>query len=344
MATLLSSANGLTPVAELKSDGSSVVKATLGETTVALGLSPAETQQVIAKLVPPVVTPPAETPPVEKAKETPVSKIIIGTNDFSGWQEAPAKTMVAAGIKCGRNEGTGEVAKAISYGHDPTDSVVIVGNTSSGSRLSTVNKATQTAQVVKEAEACAALGVELLEFMNEPYFKGQSHNKEGGVYAGLYLSALAAIKAKGLKVKLLACLDAEMAWVEAMPVEFWSNVQGLTIHPYGEQTWNYGLAGYLKCLQYASSKGANVGYYVTEYGVELKGKNTQYPGFSVSTEAERQAAVTSMYNFLIKDKTAGGCKAIYYYQSHNDGTGTFGFMDDTNKPLPLMSTIAAFAR
>lgn len=291
-----------------------------------------------------VEVPAAPQPPPHK-EEPPVkpTSVIIGTNDFSGWQEGPAKTMVAAGIKAGRIEGTGELSKAIGYGAVASEMMVIVGNTSDGSRLSTVNKSAQTAEVVKEAEACAKLGVGLLEFMNEPYLKGASHNKEGAKYAELYLSALAAIEAKGLKVRLLASLDCELSWVEAMPATFWASVQGFTIHPYGSLSWSFGWAGYLKCLEYASKKGANVGWFVSEDGTELNGKTTQYPGFSVPTETERVQLVHAKYETYIASTVAGGCEGIYYYQSHNDSTGTFGFMDNTNKALPLMSTIAAFA-
>lgn len=327
-----------------------------------------------AKPTPPIEPPPVKPPPIEPPK----TSVIIGTNDFSGWQESPAKTMVAAGIKAGRIEGTGELSKAIGYGAVASEMMVIVGNTSDGSRLSTVNKSAQTAEVVKEAEACTKLGVGLLEFMNEPYLKGASHNKEGAKYAELYLSALAAIEAKGLKVRLLASLDCELSWVEAMPATFWASVQGFTIHPYGALSWSYGWAGYLKCLAYAEAKGANVGWFVSEDGVELNGVNmpmpaagtkshkiihaaadaelerrpltdrdlfvsTVYPGFSVPTEAERQPLVKSKIETYIASKVAGGCGGFYYYQSHNDSTGTFGFMDNTNKALPLMSTIAAFA-
>lgn len=283
--------------------------------------------------------PPVKPPPVEPPK----TGVIIGTNDLSGWQEAPAKAMIVAGINAGRIEGTGELSKAIGYGAVASEMMVIVGNTSDGSHLSTVNKSAQTAEVVKEAEACAKLGVGLLEFMNEPYLKGASHNKEGARYAELYLSALAAIEAKGLKVRLLASLDCELSWVEAMPATFWTSVQGFTIHPYGSLSWSYGWAGYLKCLEYAQKKGANVGWFVSEDGTELNGKTTQYPGFSVPTETERQALVKSKIETYIASKVAGGCGGFFYYQSHNDSTGTFGFMDNTNKALPLMSTIAAFA-
>lgn len=290
----------------------------------------------------PAAPKPIEPPPHEEEPPKP-TKVIIGTNDWSGWQEGPAKTMLTAGIKAGRIEGTGELSKAIGYGAIASEMMVIVGNTSDSSRLSSVNKSAQTAEVLKEAEACAARGTQLLEFMNEPYLKGASHNKEGAKYAELYLSALAAIEAKGLKVRLLASLDCELSWVEAMPAEFWASVQGFTIHPYGSLSWSYGWAGYLKCLEYASKKGANVGWFVTEDGVELNGKTTQYPGFSVNSEAERQALIKSKIETYIASTVAGGCEGFYYYQSHNDSTGTFGFMDNTNKPLPLMSTIASFA-
>jgi hypothetical protein len=47
-----------------------------------------------------------------------------------------------------------------------------------------------------------------------------------------------------------------------------------------------------------------------------------------------------MYKTLLADPR---CKGIWYYQSHNDSTGKFGFMDNSNAPLPLMGTIAAEA-
>jgi hypothetical protein len=67
------------------------------------------------------------------------------------------------------------------------------------------------------------------------------------------------------------------------------------------------------------------------------------PPVTPPPETERQAQVKSMYERLIADKTAGGCKGIYYYQSHDD-SNPFGFMNSDNSPRPLMSTIAAFAK
>lgn len=279
----------------------------------------------------------------EEEKPKPVKKVIIGINDFSGWRQQAAEVLIKAGIKCGRFEGTGEVSKGISYGHDPSETLVIVGNTSDGSRLSTVRATTQTAQVLAEVKQLVALGVTKGEFMNEAYLKGSSHNNEGATYAKLYLSALAAIRAAGLNFRLYANIDATMSWVEEMPTEFWVKVQGYTIHPYGAQSWAWGLAGYLKCLEYAAKKGASVGYIASEYGVELDGTeqgNSNFPQFSVKTEVERQKVIASMYERLIADNTAGGCEGIYYYQSHDD-SGKWGLMDGLT-PRASLSTVASF--
>lgn len=345
---------GLTPVPTLNADGSAVIRLTgNAHYNPVLDLTRGDVATVLKGLSAPIVAPPPAKPPVTPPATPPVTppviasrRIIIGTCDFSGWQEAPAKTMIAAGIKCGRHEGTSEVARALGYGHDPKDTLVIIGNTSDGQRLSAINQSALVGQCVKECEELVKLGVEKAELLNEWYLKGVAHNKECGVYEKLYLAVLAAIRAKGLAIRLYAGLDCELSQVEGMSAEFWAKVQGFTIHPYGTPSWSYGLAGYLQCLAYASQKGANVGYIVSEYGVELNGQeqgSTKFPGFSALNETLRGAQVETMYNLLTADRTAGGCEGIYYFQSHDDDGTTFGFMDNTNKPRELMNVISKYA-
>jgi len=48
-------------------------------------------------------------------------------------------------------------------------------------------------------------------------------------------------------------------------------------------------------------------------------------------ECKMQAA----YSALLADPPSGG---IWWYQSHDDGTGDFGFMDSSKPPAPVIST------
>lgn len=303
--------------------------------------------QVIAWAVAP--PPPTPEPKPEPPAPPAIKSFVIGTNDPVGWGLANGKQIVAAGIKGARIEGPSQLVQTIEAGY--TDILVIVGNTSDGSRLSTVNKTSQTAQVVKEAEECAGAiaahsGVSIeLEFMNEAYFKGASHNNEGAIYAALYSSAQAAIKAKGINIPLLANLDATLGWVEAMPVSFFATVDAWSIHPYGTPSWAYGLAGYLKALAYVEAHGGTGVHVVTEYGQEINGAeqgNSSFPGFSVALESERQTNTVQMAEGRYADPR---CRGFYYYESHHESTTVkFGFYDRSNNALPLMGTLAGLAK
>jgi hypothetical protein len=279
---------GLTATPKLNSDGSGSIALASGTLHPELRLTASEVAAALtAWTAKPAPTPPAPTPVPAPPQPTPTTSVIFGTNDGSGWNRAPglpASEIIAAGMTSERLEGTGGLALSKACGFK--DQVVIVGNTSSGSSLVSVNVTAHTAQVLREAEACAAAGVELLEFGNEMYLKGRSHNGEGAAYAALFVSAWAAIKAKGLNVKLLANCDA-VNWIASMTTAQLKTIVeagGFTIHPYGDPSWSYGLAGYLEQLALA---GENVPYYVTEYGCELNGTTTQYPGWTFTTEAVR---------------------------------------------------------
>jgi hypothetical protein len=291
--------------------------------------------------------PTPKEPPVEPPER---GAAWIGTNDPVGWGVPDAQATVAAGIKGARIEGPSQLPAVIEAGYKHV--VVIVGNTADGSRLSSVNKSAHAAEVAAEGaeveRAASRSGLDaVLEDENEAYLKGGGHNGEAATYASIYEADAAALRAGGVKLPLLANLDVK-GWSTAMSTSTLKQMVadgGFSIHPYGRPAWAWGWSGYQAELQHVESiTGMKAPFYMTEYGVELNGAsqgNENFPGFSLKTESERATGFAAMLANCHADPQ---CRALIWFESHNEVGQSWGFKDRESKPLPLMKVIAAAAR
>jgi hypothetical protein len=230
----------------------------------------------------------------------------------------------AAGVDSARIEGTGQLsAIAADGGHDAT-STIIVGNTSDGSALSTVNTASWTSSALAEVKTAAADGVTLVEVGNEMYLKGGVQN--GAKYAEMYVSLHEAETAAGVHVTLLfnggnSTWDKEGIAAES---KLTTLVDAFSDHPYGfahegRRGWE-GPKGLEEQHADVVSLGfAHPTYYLTEYGIELAGSGGTSP--PAPTETARVQDIKEAYAEFTGLPYVGG---IWWYQSHNDSSGNWG--------------------
>jgi sugar lactone lactonase YvrE len=305
--------------------------------------------------------------------------VTIGVNDGSGWGPADAEKFVALGIKSERLEapgtsgGSGSIAEYVktSQSNGFTNDIVTVGNTPDTEPLSTVNISTWTAATVKQVEEAAENGVKLFEVGNEMFLKGPRcqgcrQQKEPVKYAEMFVSLSKAVDAAGITgVKLLfdsfgdyeeyeggpwsqaCCGGGWLATAERAEPELLQRVAGFTMHPYGEAGGNlendWG-PGALKVEhdQAVSLGFENTEYYATEFGVELDTGGVT----GSSSPADQAEKIRAVYAELIG---YGFVRGIWYYQTHDDGTGKWGLIEPQESgsspflPRPSLEVVSSFA-
>jgi alpha-tubulin suppressor-like RCC1 family protein len=282
-------------------------------------------------------TPP--TPPAPPAPPTPPAppaggtqpNVIIGVSDGSGWGPLDARRFLEGGLTSERLEASGSrsgLAESLANGF--SNDTVIVGNTPDGQPLSAVNVPAWTASTLAQVTVGAGLGVTLFEVGNEMYLKGNGGgNGEQATYAEMYVSLAQAVRAAGLKVKLLFNSFGSH-WiagaVSAQP-SLKTLIDGFTNHPYGlarenrEGKWGPGAMEAMHA-EAVSLGVVNTDFYVTEFGVEDGiGPKPQVGSSGPAQQAERIRAV---YEELIG---TGYVRGIWYYQTHDDSTGKWGLIE-----------------
>jgi hypothetical protein len=297
--------------------------------------------------------------------------IIIGVNDGSGWGPADSAKFHEFGFTSERLEAGGPyttIAESTALGW--TDDTVIVGNTDDEEPLRSVNIPEWTANTLAQVKEEASYGVTLLEVGNEMYLKGYCEDcyqqKEPAKYAEMFVSLSKAVEAAGIKgVKLLfdsfgnyeeteggklSQISHGGGWLataEKAEPELLKRVAGFTMHPYGEAGENkendWGPGALKAEHEQAVSLGfENTEYYVTEFGVQL-----DVGGVTGSTSLANQAEkIKAVYNELIGD---GFVKGIWYYQTHDDGTGKWGLIEHQESgsspfvPRPALEVVSHFA-
>ena len=295
----------------------------------------------------PAAPPSPPTPPTPPPPTGTQPNVIIGLGDGSGWGPPDAKRFLEGGITSERLEAHGPyttITESIALGW--TDDTVVVGNTPDGARLGTINIPEWTGNALAEVKEEAAHGVTLLEVGNEMYLKGG--HAEPVVYAAMYMSLANAVDEAGLggKVKLLfdSFGDYDLptgSWSQISGGNGWlgdavkaqpglkERVDGFTDHPYGrahennnkENDWGPG-ALEVQHAEAVSLGFKNTDYYLTEFGVEWT------PGeegsINAPTEALQAAWIKEAYEeFLALPYVRG----IWYYQAHDDSTGTWGLIE-----------------
>jgi hypothetical protein len=79
-------------------------------------------------------------------------------------------------------------------------------------------------------------------------------------------------------------------------------------------------------------------FYVTEFGYALDKCGAPEGACS---QAEQASKAKSAYEALLADPHV---KGIWWYQSHDDGTGAWGYMNEDNTTRPSFSVLSALAK
>jgi hypothetical protein len=299
--------------------------------------------------------------------------VIIGVNDGTGWGEPDSLKFREFGFASERlnaNPGHTTIAESVSLGWK--NDIVIVGNTNDEEELSKVNITKWTEETLAQVKEQAAHGVTLMEVGNEMFLKGPRcggcyQQKEPVRYAEMFISLSKAVETAGISgVKLLfdsygdyeeseggpwsqvCCGGGWLATAAAAKPELLKRVAGFTMHPYGEVGENKENDWGPVALKVEHEQAVSLGfehtdYYATEFGVQL---NAEGPtgSTSLANQAEKiKAVLTELIGY-------GYVKGIWYYQTHDDGTGKWGLIEPQesgSSPFvtrPALETLANFTK
>jgi hypothetical protein len=290
----------------------------------------------------------------------PASKI-IGTNDGAGWGSAAARTILGGHITWNRVEigmESNTLAESVSDGFH---NLAIVGNIEDGTPLSQVDPSSWGAMVVSQIQDNP--GIAIAEAGNEMYLKGGVANPTR--YGQMYLAAVEDMRAAGIDTPLLFDMlgdyatgswsspsgysrDAQgggwlhdaVATVPGLAAAIREN--GLSTHPYGELGENdddtNGVNAVAAQEAIAQSVlGAIPPLYITEFGYSLSNCGESDGACSQPEQATKMRAA---YAVLLADPHVAG---IWWYQSHDDSTGHFGYMNSNNTTRPSFETLSSIA-
>lgn len=281
---------------------------------------------------------------------------IIGTNGASGWGEGPAETVLAGHITWDRVEigsASNTVAQSLADGFKV---LAIVGNVSDSTPLSQIEPSQWGAQVVSQIKANP--GISIAEAGNEVYYKGGVANPVQ--YGKMYLAAVNAMKAAGIHIPLLFNM-----WGDYTSTSGFSNdasgrgwlrdavngvpglaaaivANGLSSHPYGSVGENYEDEAGVNALAAqeaiaSSALGTIPPFYITEFGYDM-GSCGAFNG--ACSQQEQASELRTAYEVFLADPHMEG---IWWYESHDDSTGQFGFMNSDGSTRPSFNVLSAFA-
>jgi hypothetical protein len=303
--------------------------------------------------------PPPSSPPAGSL----VSGKIIGTGDGAGWGPAAAKTILGGHITWNRVEigqSTNTLAQSLSDGFHV---LAIVGNVNDDTPLSQVDPNSWGATVVSQLQANP--GISIAEAGNEMFLKGNIANPVQ--YGRMYLAAVNAIKAAGIHTPLLfddfgdyplgswasptswsrdstggGWLHDAVAGVPGLAPAILAN--GLNSHPYGaigvnkENKDSYGTGAVAGQEAEAQAVlGATPTFYITEFGYDLSKCGVD---LGACSQQEQATKMHEAYKIFLNDPHVAG---IWWYQSHDDSTGQFGFMNNDNTTRPSFTTLTTIA-
>ncbi len=276
--------------------------------------------------------------------------VIIGVTGGTSWGEPDSLKFREYGFASERlnaNPGHTTIAESIALGWK--NDIVIVGNVDDEEELGKVNITKWTEETLAQVKEEAAHGVMLMEVGNEMFLKGPRcggcyQQKEPARYAEMFVSLSKAVEEAGISgVKLLfdsygdyqeseggkwsqvCCGGGWLATAEKAEPELLKRVAGFTMHPYGEVGENKENDWGPVALKVEHEQAVSLGfehtdYYATEFGVKL---NEEGPSGSSSpaNQAEKiKAVLTELIGY-------GFVKGIWYYQTHDDGTGKWGLIE-----------------
>jgi hypothetical protein len=183
------------------------------------------------------------------------------------------------------------------------------------------------------------------------YLKGgEPFGHEGARYGEMYASLANAVNAAGLKVTLLfnsfggGWITKAVAAVPSLK----TLVDDFSNHPYGlafeNQRGEWGPGAMEQQHGEAVSMGfAHANYYVTEIGIE---DNSSDPHAGSSGPAQQAERIKADYQELVGLSWVRG---IWYYQVHDDSTGTWGLCEQEtgSSPFtarPALAVVSSFAK
>jgi hypothetical protein len=302
-----------------------------------------------------------EPPPVESEPPPVGSGKIIGTNDGVGWGPAAARTILAGHITWNRVEigaSSNTLAASLSAGFH---ALAIVGNTSNSTPLSQIDPNNWAATIVSELQANP--GITIAEAGNETFLKGGIADPVQ--YGRMYLAAVKAKNAAGIHTPLLFDMFGDYPQGSWSSPTNWSRdstgggwlrdattgvpglaaailANGLGTHPYGALGENskdsYGTGAV--AAEEAMAKtliGSTPTFYITEFGYDL-GRCGEIDG--ACSQQEQATKMRAAYKIFLADPHVAG---IWAYQSHDDGTGRWGYMNNDNTPRPTFTTLSEIA-
>jgi hypothetical protein len=312
--------------------------------------------------------PPAESggaPPGEEEKE----RVVIGVSGGSEMGEAVGDKLKALGFSSERIEagGPGSTMEQSCRG-GWRDDAVAVGNTKDSHQLSSINTASWVSSTLAQVREALSFGYTLLEVGNEMEVKGTHQGPKGewvagqaepAKYAEMFIALSNAVEAAGLKPRLLFSGGGDYqrpngSWSQIAHSGGWladalkaqpgllSAVGGFAEHPYGrahEDNGEHHGPGGLEDL-HANELALgfkNTDVYITEYGVRYTpGEEGPFGASTLALQAQRIKEV--FQEFLALPYVRG----IWYYQVHDDNTGSWGLVSGSYEPRPSLSTVASF--
>jgi len=302
----------------------------------------------------------------EPAPQTssPQSGPIIGTNDGAGWGARAARRMTEAGISWNRVElGTDTPNTLEGSLKDGFKTLAVAGNLGDSTPLSAIEPRQWGAEVL--AQLRGRPGIALAEAGNEMYLKGGTANPVQ--YGRMYLAAIEALRGAGVHTTLLFNMTGDYptaggwssprAWSTDAHGGGWlraavNGVPGLarailanaiSIHPYGavgENThddWGTAVPAADESVA-RTVLGRLPLLYITEFGYDMGRCGHNLGACSQDDQARKMRAA---YNVFLADPDIAG---IWWYQSHDDGTGQWGFMNNDNSVRPSFRTLSSLAR
>jgi hypothetical protein len=287
-------------------------------------------------------------------------RVIIGTNDAAGWGPRAAARIRGGHIAWDRvnllREGqTPLLGAALRYHFHVLG---IVGNIYDGTPLNTVEPLRWAQHVVQQLRSNR--GVSIAEAGNEMYLKGE--RPEPVQYGRMYLAAVNAMRAAGIHIPLLFNMRGDYrnpdtgtwsldraggGWladaVKAVPgLAQAIRANGIAVHPYGGlEENNHDTYGVRSVAADEALAGRVLGgiprFYITEFGFNLAACGA---GDGACSSSEQATKLQAAYAQFLADPHVAG---IWWYQSHVDSTGDWGYMNRDGSVRPAFGALSRIA-
>jgi hypothetical protein len=283
--------------------------------------------------------------------------VAIGVHGAAGWGSTVVKDFLANHITWNRVEVGMPSNTAAESIQDGFKTLAIVGNVEDGKALSKVEPVKWGAEVVSQLKANP--GIAIAEAGNEMYYKGGI--AEPAQYGKLYVAAVEAMKKAGIKTPLLFNMEGDYehkgVWSYDAHGGGWLRdavnankglaaaiaANGISIHPYGAIGENMGdthgsLAPAADEAVAQAVLGSIPPFYITEFGYNLSACGIS---FGACNERQQASKLRRAYKAFLADPHVAG---IFWYQSHDDGTGHFGLMSSSNGLRPSFASLEKIGR